>query len=69
MNLHLPRAQSPSRFRFFMGMAQMFGAVFSLALIFRLGVTALSLSSVIATGLLTGVSMVLFRPEHRPQFR
>ena len=50
-------------------MAQMFGAVFSLVLVFKLGVTVFSLSSVVATGLLTGVSMVLFRPMHGPHSR
>jgi hypothetical protein len=40
-------------------MAQMFGAVFSLALVLELGITGLSLASVIAKGLLTGMSRFL----------
>jgi hypothetical protein len=50
-----------SRLRFALGMAQMFGAVFSLTLVLELGITALSLTSVIGTGLLTGLSRFLFK--------
>jgi hypothetical protein len=42
-------------------MAQMFGAVFSLTLVLELGITALSLTSVIGTGLLTELSRILFK--------
>ena len=39
----------------------MFGAVFSFALVLGLGITAVSLASVIGTGLLTGLSRFLFK--------
>jgi hypothetical protein len=39
----------------------MFGAVFSLTLVSELGITALSLTSVICMGLLTGLSRILFK--------
>lgn len=52
-----------SRLRFALGMAQMFGAVFSLTLIVETGVNAWSLASIIGTGLLTGASRLIFRRQ------
>jgi hypothetical protein len=55
--LHEP----PSRLRYILGMAQMFGAVFSLTLVLENGLNTMSLASVIRTGVLTEVSRILFR--------
>lgn len=41
----------------------MFGVVFSLTLALKTGVNAMSLASVIGTGVLTGVSRLLFRGQ------
>lgn len=51
--------------RLLLGLAQCFGAVFSAVLLFESGVTAVSLTAVVATGLCTTVSVMLFgsRPE------
>ena len=43
------------------GFVQMFGAAFTLTLILWMRVTAWSLGAVVATGLVTGTSLVLFR--------
>jgi hypothetical protein len=43
------------------GFVQMFGAVFELALLLWTGVNVWSLGSVVATGLVTGTSLMLFR--------
>jgi LPXTG-motif cell wall-anchored protein len=44
-------------------MAQMFGAVVSLALLIETGVTALTLASLLGTGMLTGLSFLLYRRQ------
>ena len=46
--------------RLILGFLQMFGAVFSLVLVILLGVVPWSLGSLIATGLLTTASIILF---------
>ena len=46
--------------RFALGMAQMFGAVFSLGLLVATGVNQLTLTATITTCLLTVVSILLF---------
>ncbi|PYU55843.1 MAG: hypothetical protein DMG55_26105 [Acidobacteria bacterium] len=43
-----------------LGLAQMFGAVFSVTLLVRTGVTELALIPVALTGVLTTVSVLLF---------
>lgn len=58
-----PNSEHWPRLRFALGMAQMFGAVFSLALVSQLGITAWSLASVIGTGLLTGLSRFLLKSK------
>lgn len=50
-----------SRFRFALGMAQMFGVFTSVILLVETGVNDLSLGSVIGTGLLTTLSRLLFK--------
>jgi hypothetical protein len=47
--------------RLIFGFLQMFGAAFALALILWTGVNVWSLAVVVATGLVTGTSLVLFR--------
>ena len=47
-----------------LGFAQMFGAVFSVTLLIRSGVTRLALAAVAITGLLTTISMLLFGARH-----
>jgi hypothetical protein len=46
--------------RLVLGLAQMFGAVFSVTLLVRTGVTAVALIAVALTGVLTTVSVLLF---------
>lgn len=46
--------------RLSLGLAQMFWAVFSVTLLVRTGVTALALTAVALTGVLTTVSVLLF---------
>ena len=48
------------RLRFVLGMLQMAMAVVAMVLLFRVGVTPLSLASVILASLLTSVSVLLF---------
>ena len=50
--------------RLLLGFAQMFGAVFSVTLLIRSGVTRLALVAVAITGLLTTISMLLFGARH-----
>ena len=55
------------RVRFVLGMAQMAAAVFAVSLLVTVGVTALSLTAVVAASTLTSVSVMLFgsRRNHR----
>lgn len=46
--------------RLVLGFLQMFGAVFSAVLIFRVGITPMSVAAVIGTGMVTGISRLLF---------
>ena len=46
--------------RLILGFLQMFGAVFSMVLVILLGVVPWSLASLIATGLVTTASIILF---------
>ena len=46
--------------RLILGFLQMFGAVFSVTLLVRTGVTAIALIAVAVTGVLTTVSVLLF---------
>ena len=48
------------RLRFFLGMAQMAGAVVAITLLVEVGVTALSLAAVALTCALTTISVLLF---------
>jgi hypothetical protein len=64
MAMPLSREQRWAMVRLCSGFVQMFGAVFALTLILWTGVNVWSLSVVVATGLVTGTSLVLFR--HRP---
>lgn len=61
MYLGVPIADRPSRFRFALGMAQMFGAVVSLTLLVETGVSELTLATLVGTGMLTGLSRLLYR--------
>lgn len=45
------------------GLVQIFGAAFAVILLLSTGVTVWSLGTVVATGLVTGTSLVLFRPH------
>jgi hypothetical protein len=63
MYLRTQGVRRQSRFRFTLGMAQMFGAVVSLTLLIETGVTALTLASVLGTGMLTGLSLFLYRRQ------
>jgi hypothetical protein len=63
MYLRTQSVQRQSRFRFTLGMAQMFGAVVSLTLLIETGVTALTLASLLGTGMLTGLSLFLYRRQ------
>ena len=54
-------AERPSRFRFALGMAQMFGAVVSLTLLVETGISVLTLATLVGTGMLTGLSRLLYR--------
>lgn len=64
MAMPLSREQRWAMVRLCSGFVQMFGAVFALTLILWTGVNVWSLGVVVATGLVTGTSRVLFR--HRP---
>ncbi|MGC2531042.1 MAG: hypothetical protein WA639_25120 [Candidatus Acidiferrum sp.] len=63
MYLRTQSVQRQSRFRFTLGMAQMFGAVVSLTLLIETGVTALTVASLLGTGMLTGLSLFLYRRQ------
>lgn len=63
MYLHIPMAERASRFRFALGMAQMFGAAVSLTLLVETGVTVLTLATLLGTGVLTGLSRFLYRRQ------
>ena len=70
----LSREQRWAMVRLALGFMQMFGAVFALTLILWTGVTVWSLGAVVATGLVTGTSLVLFRRrpdrgEHKSELR
>ena len=73
MYLTMPhsREQRWAVVRLTFGFVQMFGATFALTLILWTGVTVWSLGAVVATGLATGTSLVLFRrrPEHKSDLR
>jgi len=47
--------------RVILGFLQMFGAVFTVALLFHGGITPAAISAVLVTGLFTGVSQLLFQ--------
>ena len=49
-----------AQLRFTLGMLQMFGAVFSVVLLIKTGVNQWSLGSVVGTGVITTISIVLF---------
>jgi hypothetical protein len=66
LTMPLSREQRWAMVRLTFGFVQMFGAAFALALLLWTGVTVWSLGTVVATGLVTGTSLVLFR---RPQDR
>ena len=53
--------------RLILGLLQMSGAAFSLALFIHGGITPLTVAAVIVTGLFTGVSMLLFQVWKRGQ--
>lgn len=61
LTMSLSREQRWAVVRLTFGFVQMFGAVFALALLLWTGVNVWSLGSVVATGLVTGTSLVLFR--------
>lgn len=61
LTMALSREQRWAMVRLTFGFVQMFGAVFALALLLWTGVNVWSLGSVVATGLVTGTSLVLFR--------
>jgi len=63
MYLRGPSSERLSRFRFSLGMAQMFGAVVSLTLLVETGLNPLSLASIIGTAVLTGVSLLVFKRQ------
>jgi hypothetical protein len=67
----LPPEQRRAMVRLIFGFVQMFGAVFALTLILWTGVTVWSLGALVATGLVTGTSLVLFRrpPDHEEHNR
>ncbi len=56
----LSREQRWAMVRLIFGFLQMFGAAFALTLILWTGVNARSLGVVVATGLVTGTSLLLF---------
>jgi len=61
-----PVSSSPRlKLRFVLGMAQIAGAGLSLGLLVFSGLTPLALGAVVATCLLTGVSLLLFRGWRR----
>jgi hypothetical protein len=66
LTMRLSREQHWAMVRLALGFVQMFGAAFALTLILWTGVTVWSLGAVVATGLVTGISLVLFRrrPHH-----
>lgn len=53
--------------RLILGFLQMFGVAFSVGLIVYSGITSLAPASVIGTGMLTGISMLLFQVWKRGQ--
>jgi len=57
--------------RLILGMMQIFGAVLSLTLLVKTGFNSISLASVVVTGLLTTVSVLLFggRPSVNRHFQ
>jgi hypothetical protein len=72
LTMPLSREQRWAMVRLPFGFMRMFGAVLALTLILWTGVTVWSLSAVVATGLVTGTSLVLFRrrparEEHRSE--
>jgi hypothetical protein len=62
MYLAMPvsREKRCATIRLVFGFVQMFGAVFALTLMLWMGVNAWSLGAVLATGLVTGASLLLF---------
>ena len=71
LTMPLSREQRWAMVRLTFGFVQMFGAVFALTLMLWTGVTVWSLGAVVATGLVTGTSLVLFRrrPEDKSDLR
>jgi hypothetical protein len=65
LTMPLSREQRWAMVRLTFGFVQMFGAAFALTLILWTGVTVWSLGAVVATGLATGTSFVLFRGRSR----
>ena len=61
LTMPLSREQRWAMVRLTFGFVQMFGAAFALTLILWTGVTVWSLGAVVATGVVTGTSLVLFR--------
>ena len=61
LTMSLSHEQRWAIIRLIFGFLQMFGAAFALALILWTGVNVWSLAVVVATGLVTGTSLVLFR--------
>ncbi len=59
-------SSAPSKFRFVMGMMQIAGVGFSLGIIVIQGLTGLAIAAVIATTLLTLLSLFLFRRSSTP---
>jgi len=53
--------------RLIFGVLQMVGAVFSLGLFVKNGITSLTLTALLITGMFTGISMLLFRVLKRGQ--
>lgn len=66
LTMSLPHEQRRAMVRLIFGFVQIFGAVFALTLILWTGVTVWSLRALVATGLVTGTSLVVFRrpPDH-----
>ena len=71
LTMPLSHEQRWAMIRLTLGFVQMFGAVFALALLLWTGVSVWSLGAVVATGFVTGTSLMLFRrrPEHKSDLR
>jgi hypothetical protein len=69
LTMPLSREQRWAMVRLTFGFVQMFGAVFALTLILRTRVTVWWLGAVVATGLVAGTSLMLFRRRTGAQIR